>query len=150
MQNVTKERDFPADRHYDRASHLWAKLDPETRRVVIGIDTLGLEALGDLAYIALPEIGGRVERGKAAGTMEAAKMTGDLVAPVSGQIVARNDLVLRDPSLINRDNYGAGWLVAIEPSNWAVESRDLVHGADLSPWVQAEIVRYREQGWINA
>lgn len=140
---------FPRERYYDRIHHLWVQMVPEGGRVSIGMDALGLEALGDLVYLSLPEVGAPVKRGKPLGTLEAAKMTGELIAPVSGTLVARNESVLRDPHLVNRDCYGAGWLAAIEPSAWATESTELVHGPDVTAWVQAEIERYRKQGWIN-
>ncbi len=140
---------FPKDRHYDRTNHMWAQRDPDTGRVIVGMDALGLESLGDLAYISLPSAGERLARGKASGTLEAAKMTGELLTPVSGTVVTRNENVLRDPSLVNRDCYGAGWLLAIEPSDWKTESAELVHGDAIDPWSQAEIERYRQQGWIH-
>lgn len=140
---------FPQDRYYDRVNHLWFQMAPAGSRVNIGMDALGLEALGDLVYLTLSEVGMPVKRGKPLGTLEAAKMTGELIAPVSGTLVARNESVLRDPHLVNRDCYGEGWLVAIQPSDWATESMELVHGPDVTAWVEAEVERYRSQGWIN-
>lgn len=138
---------FPQDRYYDPANHLWVQMDGG--RAQIGMDALGVETLGDLAYITLADVGVRVERGKPIGTMEAAKMTGELVAPISGTLVARNDKVLRDPSLVNRDAYGQAWLIAIQPSDWTAESSQLVHGDAVPAWVDAEVKRYREQGWLR-
>lgn len=140
---------FPQDRYYYRVNHMWVQMNPENRRATIGIDALGLETLGDLAYVTLPEVGARIQRGEPIGTMEAAKMTGELIAPISGTCIARNERVLRDPSLVNRDGYGAAWLVIVEPSDWVAESAELVHGADVAAWVESEIERYQRQGWIN-
>jgi len=140
---------MPADRHYDRETHLWAQLDPVGGQVVVGIDALGLAALGDLAYVTLPAVGTTVERGKSMGTLEAAKMTGSLIAPVSGVIVAANERTVQNPSLVNQDMYGNGWLVAIQPAAWQHESERLVSGEDLPAWVDAELERYRRQGWID-
>lgn len=141
---------FPQDCYYDRANHMWVRQEIGDKRLLIGIDALGLESLGDLAYIVLPQVGTRVTRDRPSGTLEAAKMTGELIAPVSGTIVARNDNILRTPSLVNHDNYGQGWLLAIEPSDWQKESAELVHGSELDAWVNAEVKRYHEQGWIHA
>lgn len=138
---------FPPELYYDRATHVWARTDSDA--VTIGLDVLGLESLGDIAYLSLPAVGVPVRRGEAMGSVEAAKMVGDLVAPVSGVIVARNEAVLHDPGLVNRDPYGEGWIARIAPSDWARESADLVHGLGLRPWVEAEIERYRAQGWID-
>jgi glycine cleavage system H protein len=141
--------EFPDDRYYDAANHQWAKLEATSGRVLVGIDSLGLEALGELAYISLQPTGEIVRRGESIGTLEAAKMTGDIFAPVSGALVARNEHVLRDPLLINADPYDEGWIVAIEPSDWEVELTELVHGPALPAWVEAEIERYRGQGWVD-
>ncbi len=140
---------FPKDRHYDRTNHMWAQKDSDTGRVLVGMDALGVKSLGDLAYIALPPPGERVGRGKASGTLEAAKMTGELIAPVSGTVIKRNEDVLRNPSLVNRDCYGKGWLLAIEPVDWKKESAELIHGDAIESWGKAEVERYRQQGWIH-
>ncbi len=141
--------EFPDDRYYDAANHQWAKLDAKSGHVLVGIDSLGLEALGELAYISLRTTGTSVRRGESIGTLEAAKMTGDVFAPVSGILVTRNERVLRDPLLINGDPYNEGWIVTIEPSDWEAESSELVHGPALPAWVEAEIERYRSQGWVD-
>lgn len=140
---------IPDDRHYDSEHHMWAKLEPETGRVIVGIDLLGLAALGDLAYISLSAQGMPVKQGEAIGVLEAAKMTGDLIAPVSGLLVDRNEAVLRDPYLINTDPYQAGWIVAIEPDNWQAEAASLISGSALPAWIEAETERYRAQGWLD-
>jgi glycine cleavage system H protein len=139
---------IPDDRYYDGANHLWAKIDSTTGRVIIGIDELGLQALGDLVYITLKEVGTPVKCGEAVGTLEAAKMTGDIIAPASGILIGRNESVLRDPSLVNRDPYDTGWIVSLDPTNWKKESTTLVSGAAIPEWVAAEVERYRKQGWI--
>lgn len=140
---------IPPDRYYDKEHHMWAKFEPETGRVVVGIDALGLAALGDLAYISLSAIGLPVKRGESIGVLEAAKMTGDLIAPVSGVLVGRNEAAMRDPYLVNSDPYGEGWIVTIEPGDWKNESAALVSGQALPAWIEAEVVRYRAQGWLD-
>ena len=139
---------IPDDRVYDSAQHVWVQHDPATSQVTVGLDALGLASMGDLAYVTLRPTGTAVRRGEPIGSLEAAKMTGDLVAPVSGTLVACNTAVLRDPTLINRDPYGEGWLVTIAPADWEGESAALIAGAALPEWVGAETERYRTQGWI--
>lgn len=138
---------FPPELYYDPSTHVWARRDGDA--VTIGLDALGLESLGDMAYLSLQAVGIPTRRGESIGTMEAAKMVGDLIAPISGAITARNEDVLRDPGIINRDSYGDGWVVKIKPSDWDSESEELVHGARLAAWIAAEIERYRQQGWIE-
>lgn len=139
---------IPLDRHYDGERHLWAHAT-EGARVVVGVDALGLESLGDLAYVKLAEPGTPVKRGDSIGTLEAAKMTSPVVAPASGVIAARNDAALRDPSIVNRDPYGDGWLVAIDATDWTADADHLVHGDAIAPWVEAEVARYRAEGWLE-
>ena len=149
MSNQTNSYEIPSDRAYDREHHMWAQYDSASGEVTVGIDTLGLASLGDLAYVTLKEVGKSVKRGESMGTLEAAKMTGDLITPASGVIVARNDATVSNPSLVNQSPYVDGWMVGIKPSDWANESAHLVSGNDLPAWVESEIKRYRMQGWID-
>lgn len=149
MSNQTNSYEIPADRAYDREHHMWAQFDAANNQVTVGIDALGLESLGDLAYVTLKDVGNSVRRGESMGTLEAAKMTGDLIAPVSGVIVARNDETVSNPALVNQSPYVDGWMVVIKPSDWENESTQLVSGDDLPVWVESEIKRYKSQGWID-
>lgn len=149
MSNQTNSYEIPADRAYDGEHHMWAQFDSVSGDVFVGIDMLGLAALGDLAYVTLKDVGKSVKRGESLGTLEAAKMTGDLIAPVSGMIVARNNAVVSNPGLVNESPYVDGWMMVIKPSDWENESAQLVAGDNLSGWVESEIKRYRNQGWID-
>jgi glycine cleavage system H protein len=149
VSNKTNSYDIPADRAYDREHHMWAQYESASRQVTVGIDTLGLASLGDLAYVTLQAVGMPVKRGESMGTLEAAKMTGDLIAPVSGVIVARNDNVVKNPSIANQNPYSDGWMVVIKPSDWVNESTQWVSDEDLPVWVESEIKRYRGQGWVD-
>ena len=149
MSNQTNSYEIPVDRAYDREHHMWAQFDPASSDVFVGIDTLGLASLGDLAYVTLKDVGKSVKRGESMGTLEAAKMTGDLIAPISGMIVARNDTTVSNPAMVNQSPYVDGWMVVIKPSDWENESGQLVADDDLPAWVESEIKRYRSQGWID-
>lgn len=140
---------FPADRCYDAEHHMWVQHETATGRVRVGMDVLGLESLGDLVVVALHPVGTRVRRGQALGTLEAAKMTGEIIAPVSGTVVEHNTAVLRDPSGVNRSPYDDGWLLRLEPHGWPAEGEQLIGAERLEAWVRREIERYREQGWIQ-
>jgi len=149
MSNQTDSYEIPTDRAYDREHHMWAQFDPPSNDIFVGIDTLGLASLGDLAYVTLKDVGEPVKRGESMGTLEAAKMTGDLIAPVSGTIVARNDATVSNPGLVNQSPYVDGWMVVIKPSDWDNESAKLISGDGLPAWVESEVKRYRSQGWID-
>ncbi len=140
--------EFPEERYYETRQHLWARPDTASR-VIVGIDRLGLEALGELAYVSLHDVGGRVAKGEAFGTLEAAKMTTDVASPVSGILVERNENVVRDPALVNQDPYERGWLVVIEPALWESECTGFVSGPAIAHWAATEVQRYRSEGFID-
>ena len=144
---MKKQYDFRNDRFYN-SNHLWTKQD-DTGQVTVGMDELGLDSLGEMAYLRLPNVGTAVKMGKAMGTMEAAKMTGEIYAPVSGIVVKKNDTVLQNPLLVNEKPYDNGWLVKIDPTNWEDDSAGMVTGNDLSTWVDAEIERFETQGILG-
>ncbi len=147
--DLQDELTIPADRFYDREHHMWVTVNSTQRQARVGMDALGLSALGDLAYVTLKNVGAVIQRGESFGTLEAAKMTGDLIAPISGTILARNEAVIKNPSLVNLSPYDDGWLVIIQPIDWKKESAQLVSGNALSAWIESEMKRYRGQGWID-
>ncbi len=132
--------DIPEDRHYEKTHHLWVHRAP-SGTVRVGIDAIGLESLGELAYVSLKELGTTVARGDSIGNLEAAKMTTNIVAPVSGTITACNDAVLQNPLLVNQACYEAGWLVEIETTNWDDDAAHLVSGDAIAPWAQSAAAR---------
>ena len=144
---MKKQYDFKNDRFYN-SNHLWAKQD-DAELVTIGMDELGLDSLGELVYLTLPPEGTTIEMGKPMGSMEAAKMTGELYAPISGIVIEKNDAVLQNPLLVNEEPYDNGWLVKVEPTNWEKESTVMVSGDKLPGWVEHEIERFETQGILD-
>ena len=144
---MKKQFDLKADRFYN-SNHLWVKKG-DNGHVTVGMDELGLDSLGEMAYLTLPNVGAPVEMGKAMGSMEAAKMTGEIYAPISGMVVKKNDAVLQNPLLVNEAPYDNGWLVKIEPINWEEESAALVSGDALPTWMAAEIERFESQDIVR-
>ena len=100
------------DRAYDPAGHLWVSMiGPDRAR--IGLDALGVETSGTIAQLAFLPTGEHLKRGEAFGSLEAAKFVGPLASPLTGTVTATNDTVVADPALVERDPYGAGWLVEL-------------------------------------
>ena len=93
-------------------THEWARQDED--ELVIGITNHAQHLLGDLVFIELPEVGREIEQGAEFGVVESVKAASDIYAPLSGTITAINDAVKRDPSLVNQDPLGAGWLVKLK------------------------------------
>ncbi len=140
MSHSTSTHEFPADRYYDPLNYTWVRLSPSGEHAVVGVHALGLDTLGELAYISLQAVGHSVKRGEAIGTLEAAKMTVDLVAPISGTIVARNEEALRHPFLVNQDPYEEGWLVAVTPVSWDADIQPLLLADAMAAWAITQAV----------
>jgi glycine cleavage system H protein len=135
------------DRAYDGTGHFWVSMvGPDRAR--IGMDALGVETSGTLAQVAFLPMGAAVKRGEPFGSLEAAKFVGPLTSPVSGTVTAHNEAVLLDPSLVDRDPYGAGWLIEVAPAGPG-ELKGLVQGAEVIPaWFAAQVEDYRLKGML--
>ena len=81
--------------------------------VSIGISAVATDALGDIVYVDLPEVGATVTAGETCGEVESTKSVSDLYSPVTGEVTETNSAVVDDPALINSDPYGAGWLFKV-------------------------------------
>jgi glycine cleavage system H protein len=100
------------------AEHEWIRTPGESEGSVrVGISHYAQDALGDIVYVALPEVGDNVEAGEACGELESTKSVSDIYAPVSGEVVARNASLDATPELVNNDPYGDGWLFEVVPSD---------------------------------
>ncbi len=106
---------IPEDRKYAE-NHEWALLlDDGTVRV--GITDYAQDALGDIVFVDLPEIGRQLDAGESFGEVESTKSVSDVYAPVAGSITTRNEALVESPELINSDPYGDGWFVVIDPGD---------------------------------
>lgn len=101
----------PEDLRYTE-DHEWARADGN--RITVGITQYAKDELGDVVYVDLPATGTRVAKGQPFGEVESTKSVSDLYAPVTGTIVARNELLESQPELVNAEPYGEGWMVVIE------------------------------------
>ena len=94
------------------AEHEWISTDGSGPSVV-GVSAVAAEALGDIVYVDLPEVGSAVTAGETCGEVESTKSVSDLYSPVTGEVTEINPVVVEDPALINSDPYGAGWLFKV-------------------------------------
>ena len=106
---------YPDDRKYAE-SHEWAKLE-EDNQVRMGISDFAQDALGDVVYVELPDVGADVVAGQPCSEVESTKSVSDVNAPASGTIVAVNEALDTNPELVNSDPYGEGWFAVIEASD---------------------------------
>ena len=108
---------YPEDLKYT-AEHEWVRSPGEhAGSVRVGITDYAQDALGDIVYVSLPEVGASVDAGTACGELESTKSVSDIYAPVSGEVVARNDTLDATPELVNSDPYGEGWLFELAPAD---------------------------------
>ena len=120
--------DLPDDLYYFVEKHIW--LRPEGEEVVMGLTDVAQHLAGKVIAVTIKKVGRSLSKGQSAATVESSKWVGPVPTPVAGEIVAANADLVADPELINRDCYGAGWVVRLKVGNWAEESVDLVTGAD--------------------
>jgi len=93
--------------------HEYLKPTDEPGVYEVGITDYAQRELGDIVYVELPGPGDRFGRMEVFGTVEAVKAVSDLYAPISGEVVAVNEALEADPSLVNRDPYGEGWMIRL-------------------------------------
>ncbi|WP_377288898.1 glycine cleavage system protein GcvH [Rhizobium sp. SG2393] len=92
--------------------HEWLQIDGDI--ATVGITTHAAAQLGDLVFVELPEAGASFGKGDSAATVESVKAASDVYSPVAGEIVAVNDAIVSDPSLVNSDPQGAAWFFKIK------------------------------------
>lgn len=108
---------YPADLKYT-AEHEWLRTPGEhDGSVRVGITEYAQDALGDIVYVSLPEVGTTVAAGAPCGELESTKSVSDVYAPVEGEVVARNEALDATPELVNNDPYQGGWLFEIVPTD---------------------------------
>ena len=95
------------------ATHEWAKQDEEGL-IVVGISDHAQDALGDIVYVELPEVGQQIVAGEEAGVVESVKAASDIYAPVSGAVEEINDGLEDSPETVNQDPYGDGWFFKLK------------------------------------
>ena len=105
------------------AEHEWVDAATPTK---VGITQVAADALGDVVYVDLPEVGSEVTAGETCGEVESTKSVSDLYAPVTGTIVEINQDAIDNPAILNEDPYGAGWLFTVE----VTEEGPLLSAAD--------------------
>ena len=106
--------EVPDDRRYTE-DHEWALL--EEGRVRVGITDYAQDALGDVVFVQLPEVGAVVEAGGQFSEVESTKSVSEIYAPVPGTVVEVNIELDESPQLLNEEPYGGGWICVIEPSD---------------------------------
>ncbi len=125
---------YPENFRYTK-EHEWVLVEGDTG--TIGITDHAQEELGDIVYVDLPKPGVRVAQGKSLGSVESVKAVSDVYSPVSGEVLAVNEVLADKPETLNSSPHGEGWLVKLRLSAPA-EIESLMTAADYHNYVEAE------------
>ena len=112
--------------------HTWAKI--EGNKATVGITDHAQDALGDIVYIELPEVGASVSSGTSMSEIESTKATSPVISPVTGTVKEVNTALEDEPEIINPDPYGKGWIAIVEIS----EESDLLEAASYDEFLKEE------------
>ena len=134
-----EQYEMPDDLYYEE-NHFWVKEEGDV--FVMGMDDFAQVMAGEIVYIQLPEPGKKLKAGKKFAKIESGKWLGKVYVPVDGELVAVNEELESNPSLINDDCYGKGWMFKIKPDNKA-DIENLIHGPEaVKKWLLADIEKY--------
>jgi glycine cleavage system H protein len=119
---VAAEESYPDELRY-HPEHDWARVDGD--EATLGITWYAQNALGDIVHFESPEVGITIAQGESYGEVESVKAVSEVIAPLSGEILAVNGKVVEDPETINEEPYDEGWLIRVRLSD-AGELDDLL------------------------
>ena len=125
---------YPENFGYTK-EHEWVLVEGATGTV--GITFHAQKELGDIVYVDLPKVGSTAERGKAIGSVESVKAVSEIYSPVSGEVIAVNEILATAPEKLNEDPHGAAWLFKIKMSA-PDEVKQLMSAADYQAYAGAE------------
>jgi glycine cleavage system H protein len=129
--------EVPDDLLYS-AEHEWLRVEGD--RATLGITDHAQDQLGDIVYVELPEPGSRVEAGAALGVVESVKTVSDLYAPISGEVIERNERLVDAPELVNASPYEQAWMLRVRIEDPAQLE------ALLTPAAYRELVEREQRG----
>jgi len=111
---VAAAESYPDDLKY-HSEHDWARVEGD--EAALGITWFAADALGELVHFEPPEVGSSVAKDQSYGEVESVKAVSDVIAPLSGEVLAVNEQVVGAPETVNEDPYGNGWLVRVRVSD---------------------------------
>ena len=117
---------IPAELKYSK-SHEWVRRESDGS-VTLGITDHAQDLLGDMVYVELPEPGRTLKAGQECAVVESVKAASDVYSPISGEVLAVNEAIADSPELVNKDPYGEGWMMRIQPA--AASDLDALLDAD--------------------
>ncbi|HZF61400.1 MULTISPECIES: glycine cleavage system protein H [unclassified Desulfovibrio] len=133
---------MPEELYYDQY-HFWTRVDGD--ELVIGMDDFAEKLAGQIVFVQLPFVGKAVTAGKKFAKVESGKWLGTVYSPADGEITAVNEELEANPTLINGDCYGKGWMYRIKPADMS-QINTLIHGGKdvLEAWLQEDIKKFKK------
>ena len=135
---TVKDYELPDDLYHHK-EHMWLRVEGD--EAVVGFNDFAQKLAGEIQFVELPDSDDEVNADEVVGTVETGKWVGKLYAPVSGEISEVNEDVDDEPSLINSDPYGDGWLFKIGMSDTS-ELESLMRGEAAVTWLEEEIAKH--------
>lgn len=137
-----QEYTFPDDLLYCE-NHFWYR--PDGDELIMGMNDYAQKMAGEVVYVQLPDDGKKIKEGKKFAKVESGKWLGKIISPFAGVLVAVNEALESDPSLINKDCYGDGWMYKIKPDDFSeVETKLMKADAKLAAFIEEEIVKNKQ------
>jgi glycine cleavage system H protein len=130
--------DLPDELYYHK-EHMWLRVEGDA--ATVGLNDFAQKLAGEIQFVELPDVDDAVGADEVVGTVETGKWVGKLYAPVGGEIAEVNEGVDDDPSLINSDPYGEGWLFKVKMSDPGELAR-LMRGEAAVAWLQGEAAKH--------
>jgi glycine cleavage system H protein len=124
--------EIPDDLHYWIEKHVWVR-DEGDDVLTIGVTDVAQNMAKRIVAVTIKRVGRSIERGQSVATIESGKWVGPVPSPVNGDIVEVNEALAGEPTLVNEDPYGAGWIARVKASVWSVQQAELAtgpHGVD--------------------
>ncbi len=133
---------MPEELYYDQY-HFWTRVDGD--ELVIGMDDFAEKLAGQIVFVQLPFVGKAVTAGKKFAKVESGKGLGTVYSPADGEITAVNEELEANPTIINADCYGKGWMYRIKPADMS-QINTLIHGGKdvLEAWLQEDIKKFKK------
>lgn len=137
------EYEFPDELHYT-VWHTWAKIDGNVAK--LGLTSFGQRIAGEITTFRARRAGAKIAAGKAFATIETAKWVGAMKSPLSGTITEVNPKLAENPTLVNSDPYGEGWMIILQPEKLEEELGSILHGEKMVERYKADIEGYKATG----
>jgi len=129
------------DELYYHSEHMWVCKEGDLIRV--GLNDFSQKLSGELSFIELPDTSNEVEADQVVGFYETGKWMGKIYAPIAGEVLEVNEELEDDPTLINSDPYGKGWIFTMRPAD-AGEIENLIHGDAVVDFIKAEVEKHKK------